>query len=103
LKVFGSPKHFPYPGKKPIDDKGEGANFSSAIPVHPHDQKSLELSHQGSISSPFSQKQKNKDAFLKASQPISPQILAMQQSGAQPGGDSLARRNSLAHLCNKTD
>ena len=85
-----------------MDDKTENVNFSSMVKSSPNKQMSLDLQTEASISSPFS-KQKNKDAFLKASQPISPQILAMQQSGTQPGGDSMARRNSLAHLCNKTD
>lgn len=31
LKVFSSPKHYPYPeGCKPLDDKSEGANFTTA-------------------------------------------------------------------------
>ena len=43
LKVFASPKHYPYPGKKPVDDKSENVNFSSMIKSSPGKLQSLDI------------------------------------------------------------
>ena len=105
LKVFTSPKHYPHPGKKPIDDKSEGASFSTA-----EAQRKLEFQSEMSTSSikkqgmMFSKKDDIKESiFKKAAEPLNDRIKDMQQTGQQSGENSYARRKSLAHLVNKTD
>lgn len=100
MKVFTSPKHYPYPeGLKPLDDKSEGANFTTA-------ERERKLEMHGEYSSPRKNKDNNlhhMNPYQRAGQPINDRIRDMQQSGKDSGTENCQRRNSLAHLMHKTD
>jgi hypothetical protein len=74
LKVFTSPKSYPYPGQKPFDDKAEGSNFSLAL----QEQRSIDKTERDS---PLG-KLKNKDYLMKAMQKVPQQIIDMQSKEA---------------------